>query len=151
MEAILEIKGQRVAIALSEGEFEQISKAINKDTRPVMERIKSFDDVLADQGITASDFIKRIEYDTEDEAAYKRMKLIALAINEGELDAGQTWWEPLFNRDSGSGFSDANADFWCTHTNTGARLSFKSRELAVYAGQTFADIYKPFMLILNKK
>ncbi|QTE37515.1 hypothetical protein J3L18_00155 [Mucilaginibacter gossypii] len=116
----------------------------------VTDRIKTFDDVLKDNGLTADEFTDMIENDTEDEAAYKRIKLIAKSLNEGELKNNQTWYLPVFNRDPGFGFSNADYDGWHTGTTVGSRLCFKSAELAMYAGRTFAAIYKPFVLTLNQ-
>ncbi len=81
----------------------------------VTDRIKTWDDVLADQGVTAEEFAKRIANDEEDEAAYKRMKLLARALNElkpgEELDPAKTWYFPVFNRVAGFGFACVRATF----------------------------------------
>lgn len=105
----------------------------------------TFDDILADQKTTAAEFADRIENDTEDEAAYKRAKLISLAINKTPLTDSETWYTPYFYR-SGSGVSLARYAVWDTHTSVGARLcGFRNREDAIYAGKTFNEIYKPLL------
>jgi hypothetical protein len=149
MKTIININGDDIEITLTP---EQIQK-IKKYSVKVTERIKTFEDVLEDQNVTMEAFIRRIENDTEDEAAYKRMKLISRALNElkegEELDPSKTWYTPYFNRDSGPGFSRSYYDYLHTFTCVGARLSFKSSELAIYAGNTFPEIYKPFMVIIK--
>lgn len=89
--------------------------------------------------------------------AYFKLIIIAQAINEG--------WEPDWNnsneykytpwfevkadkkRPAGFGFSAAGYGTWRTFTAVGSRLCFKSRELALYAGKTFTDIYIDYLLI----
>lgn len=105
----------------------------------------SFEDILADQKTTSEQFLKRIENDTEDEAAFKRAKLISLAINKTPLTDEEYWYVPYFSR-SGSGFSCAGTTNWCTGSDVGARLcGFRKREDAIYAGKTFQEIYKPLL------
>lgn len=44
----------------------------------------------------------------------------------------------------------SNGGFPHSLTNVGARLAFKSRELALYAGRQFLDIFIPFIYIVNE-
>lgn len=93
-------------------------------------------------------------------ATYK-LSIIAEALNHEA--AGKPWlpnWNdssykyfPWFEIDaseenpSGVGFSDTGYVNWVTITSVGSRLCFLSRELALYAGEQFAELYKDFILI----
>lgn len=152
-----------------------------KDTRPITERVKCWDDVVRELGYDPVermlDHCERGDgFDIEpDEIAYIKLKAIAKVLNEG--------WEPQFTTDeyryfpwfylytqeeidemtedersrvvlrstysayayggvacagAASGSSDAV-------TGCGSRLAFKTRELAIYAGQQFVDIWADFV------
>lgn len=120
--------------------------------KPVLitDQIKTFADVLEYHSINPADFTLSIEGLSADEAAYKRIKLIAAALNEGEVDPANTWYTPYFNRDAGFGFSGTYYECWNASTHVGSRLSYKTADLAIYAGKTFKDIYKPFILNLKQ-
>lgn len=134
-------KGKKLLADLFPGQIVPISiheKIKNGDTI-------SFEDILADQGITDQKFANSIVYGTEDEAAYKRAKLISLAINKTPLTDSEPWYTPYFTR-SGSGFSFSITYGWNTNAFVGARLcGFRRREDAIYAGKTFPHIYKPLL------
>lgn len=88
-------------------------------------------------------------------ANYK-LAIIAEALNEGKKADWSNWdeWKyfPWFEikadktNPSGSGFSDSGYDDWFTVTDVGSRLSFRSRELALYAGKQFEELYKDLIL-----
>lgn len=133
--------GKKLLVDLFPGQIIPISI----HTRIAAGETITFEDILADQGISVEAFTDRIENDTEDEAAYKRAKLISLAINKTPLTDGETWYVPYFTR-SGSGFSYTLYDNWNSCTNVGARLcGFRKREDAIYAGKTFTSIYQPLL------
>lgn len=103
----------------------------------------SFEDILADQKNTPEEFAESIENDTEDEAAWKRAKLISKAINITPLQNNENWYVPVFTK-SGSEFSLTNYGYWTTTSLVGARLyGFRERAMSDYAGKTFAHIYQP--------
>lgn len=116
----------------------------------VIERIKTFSDVLEELGIDAEKFDDVNEYLSLDEESYRRVKLICKALNEG--------WTPDWNNNNeykyypwfemgSSGFRFGGYDYWVTDSYVGSRLCFKSRELAEYAGKQFEAIYENFMII----
>ncbi len=127
-----------------EVKFKEIPKSIT-------ERIKSWDDVLKVNNLTVDSFNESCEGLESDEIAYRQIKLIAKTLNEG--------WQPdwsnndeykyyaWFEMAGSSGFRFAVFDLWYAHSDCGSRLCFKSSKLAKYAGETFTDIYKKFMLI----
>lgn len=125
----------------------------------IQERIKTFEDVLEyhnykrDVQAFVLECQKRAY--TADEIAYRQVKMIVEALNEGwtpDWENGK-WdkWYPWFvmGSPSGSGFSFDDTDGWNTDSTAGSRLCFKSRELAEYAGETFTEIYKEFLTLKN--
>lgn len=108
----------------------------------IMERVNNFDDILSISGKTMADLQKA--GDTEDEVAYKQIKLIAEVYNEGTvlnaLDTSQYKYYP-WHKVSGSGLSCGDCAGWHSFSNVGVRLCFKSAAHAVDAGKKFIDIY----------
>lgn len=121
--------------------------------KDIKERIKTFADVLKYFGIDETYFNEQNEDLESDEVAYRKVKLIVKALNEGWTpdwsDSDQYKYFPWFNMSSssGAGFSCLGCDGWCTGSDVGSRLCFKNRDLAKYAGQQFESIYKEFMTI----
>jgi hypothetical protein len=114
----------------------------------VKERIKNFDDVLRENGIKKSDFEKSCEGLTKDEVAYKQVKEIVKAFNEGWIpdwdDSNQYKYYPWFKMGSpsGGGFSCHVCAVWYAGSDVGSRLCFKNSDLAKHAANLFLDIYK---------
>lgn len=124
-----------------------------------MEKIKSFEDACAALELTDAlpDVSALPEKHRSALVAHYKLIIIAQAINEG--------WEPNWNDNNeykyfpwfevdandknpaGFGFSYANFDYWLTFTAVGSRLCFKTRDLALYAGKQFAELYKEYFLI----
>lgn len=133
----------------SYNQFEQeVKDAISKHFKiPVTDRIKTFEDACKELGISQRVFNKSIEYDTPDEIAYKKMKVIAKALNEGWEpnwdDPIERKWRPWFYLDS-PGFRFIGSDYALTSSHSAgcSRLCFKSQELCNYAAKQFLDIYK---------
>ena len=121
----------------------------------VTERIKTFEDVLLENNTDQTHFDDECEGLTADEIAYKKIKLIAKALNEGWTpdwtNSNETKYHPYFlmGSPSGGGFSYHDRGSWLTSSSVGSRLCYKSRDLAIYAGKQFTDIYEDF-LTLNK-
>lgn len=98
---------------------------------------------------------------TDDELAYRELKLIVKALNQSDGIAWEPDWSnwdegkylPWMEVDTsdgnkaGSGFSYCGYYYVDANAHVGSRLCFKNRELAKYAGQQFADVYKRFWLI----
>lgn len=121
--------------------------------KDIKERIKTFADVLNHFGIDETYFNKQNEDLESDEVAYRKVKLIVKALNEGWTpdwsDSDQYKYFPWFNMSSssGAGFSYLDCDGWDAHSDVGSLLCLKNRDLAKYAGQQFESIYKEFMTI----
>ena len=109
--------------------------------------IKSFEDACQAQDINPDAVCS--DADTSDEAAYKKLKIIVLAINQGWTpdwnNTNQRKWYPWFNLSSGFGFSGSYYVCVGTFSDVGSRLCFESEEKAVYAGKQFLELYKDFL------
>jgi hypothetical protein len=125
-------------------------KAIPKD---IKERIKTFVDVLIELKIDGKEFVEQTKNLPADELAYKQLKLIVQAFNEGWVpdwtnsSEGKyyTWFK--MGSPSGGGFSYDDFDGWDTASGVGSRLCYKSSDLAKHAGQLFESIYKDFLTL----
>jgi len=88
--------------------------------------------------------------DTLDEAAYKKLKIIAKAINQGWVpdwdNTNERKWFPWFSLSSGFGFVGSDYRYAGSHTGVGSRLCFESEEKADYAGKQFTAIYEEFLI-----
>jgi hypothetical protein len=110
---------------------------------------KTFEEILAAANITAEDFAKSIANDTTDEAAYKKLKLIAKVANAG--------WEPNWDNgneykhypyfDMENGFSFYYVGDWYSRSSVGSRLCFRNEEDAEAAATNFLDIYRDYFVI----
>lgn len=121
----------------------------------VTERIKTFEDVLLENNTDQTHFDDECEGLTADEIAYKKIKLIAKALNEGWTpdwtNSNETKYHPYFEMGSSSGVGvscDVYA-YWASDSLVGSRLCYKSRDLAIYAGKQFTEIYKEFLTLNN--
>lgn len=118
----------------------------------ILDRIKTFEDACAELGIS-NDSCRPIfdEDEDPDEIAYKKLKVIISAINEGWKpdwnDTNQKKWFPYFALSSGFGFSNSYCHCTITFTSVGSRLCFSSQEKAEYVGKQFIDLYEQFLTL----
>jgi hypothetical protein len=106
--------------------------------------IKTAEDAFNEAGIDMADVIGY--KDSKDVIAYKKLKVITEVLNAGwvcdNLDTEQEKFWPYWIRDSGNlgciGIGKAQLMI-------GSLLVLKSREIAVYAGNQFIDLYKEFL------
>ncbi|SNA77707.1 hypothetical protein [Flavobacterium psychrophilum] len=136
-------------------DYNEANGTINFVAEPldIKERIKTFDDVLSKLQIIPRDFAQQCDGLSKDEVAYRKIKLIVQAFNEG--------WTPdwtnsnerkyvlwfVMGSPSGGGFSYYGYDDWLATSRVGSRLCFKSSDLAKHAGNLFLDIYKDFLTL----
>jgi hypothetical protein len=82
----------------------------------ITDRVKTFEDAYEIVGIRPQDIT--CTNDTKDELAYKKLKIIAQALNEGWTpdwsNSNERKWFPWFEYKSGFGFSRAHYDYWRT-------------------------------------
>ena len=115
----------------------------------ITDKIKTLDDACIALGFNTgmSDRLNG----TKDEIAYKKLKVIIQALNEGWTpdwsNSSEAKYYPWFeySRSSGFGFSTTVCTYTVANAGVGSRLCFKSRELAEYAGKQFIDIYREFL------
>ena len=111
--------------------------------------IKTFEDACELLGISPNDVCH--QNDLSDEIAYKQLKVIVKAINQGWTpdwdNGGQCKWWPWFGGRAGFACSYSNTSAAIAYASVGSRLCFESKEKSDYAGKQFLDIYKQFLLI----
>ncbi|MDD5013694.1 MAG: hypothetical protein PHW73_01155 [Atribacterota bacterium] len=111
--------------------------------------IETFEDACNELGIASNDVFT--EKDSPDEVAYKKLKVIVKAINQGWIpnwdDLNQRKWFPWFKMSSGFGFGDSSYACDYMYTYCGSRLCFESEEKANYAGTQFIALYKALLTI----
>ena len=116
-------------------------------SQKITDRVKTFDDACEVLGINRLTFS---DSDTPDEIAYKKIKIIVKALNEGWApnwdNSSEYKYYPWFDMTK-NGFSGVFSDRWFACTTVGSRLCFKNAELAKYAGTQFNSIYKDFFHI----
>lgn len=129
---------------LLESEFGKAALSLD-----ITQRVKTFEDACNIIGIDPGKFL--CPCDTKDEAAFKKLKVIAKALNEGWqpdwTNSDQYKYYPWFNMSSGSGLACDDYDNNCSHSTVGSRLCFKTSELAEYAGNQFIDLYTDYMTL----
>lgn len=119
--------------------------------KTAIERILTFEDVLKENRIDPSTWLGELIGLSPDEVAYRKIKLIAKAFNEGWVpdwtDSSQAKYYPWFKMGSPSGVGFSYLDYvgWNASSGVGSRLCFKSGELAKHVGQLFIDDYRDFL------
>jgi hypothetical protein len=112
-------------------------------------KIKTFEDACDAVGVEPNDVVN--SNDTVDEAAYKKLKVVAKAINNGWVPdwnySDQYKWYPWFRLSSGFGFSCADCRYVASGSYVGSRLCFETEEQAVYAGTQFKSLYKDLLTL----
>jgi hypothetical protein len=119
------------------------------------EKIKTFEDACTKLGLNPESLpdVSMIpeKHRTHTIANYKLIT-IAEALNDGwepNWDSSNEWKYAPYFRMSSSGFSSVDCGYGDSISALGSRLCFKSREIAIYAGTQFTEIYKDQMLILK--
>ncbi len=145
MKVTVKINDKDVEIELTPDQVKKVKKSDQK----VTDRIKTFEDVLEDNNISELDFKSSCKGLSEDEIAYRQIKLITKSLNEKwtpDWNNGDEYkYYPYFDMREGCGFSGSLYYGCGTATGVGSRLCFKTSNLAEYAGKTFTSIYEKFM------
>jgi hypothetical protein len=133
-------------------EAKNIRIQLTKKSGVVTDRVKTVEDAFFEVGRDYKSFQAWCEsnHDSKDEVAYKELKVIAAALNEGWTpdwsDGNERKYYPWFTysaKESGLVYDSAND--WYSSTDVGSRLCFKNAELAEYAGKQFSAVYKVFL------
>lgn len=142
-----------------EKEANALRKMLSEKTGTIIERVKTFEDVCNELGITLEE---ALPYDesllmTPDRVAtnaFVKVSLIAKVLNEGWApnwdDTSEYKYYPWFDmrNSSGSGFSRSGYNLSYYHATVGSRLCFKSSELVEYAAKQFETVYKQLFTIV---
>ena len=148
-----------LAILLGE---ENTGNGKGKDTRPVTERVRTFEDACRELG-DEHPFVKTYKNallpdgngdEDMDVLAYLRLRIITAALNEGwkpkfEEDEWRYWpWYWLYKSRKDAEDDNKGALPSSVQSNKdvciGSRLCFKTRELAQYAAKTFNEDWLTF-------
>lgn len=130
----------------------------NLFNQDVQDRIKTFDDVLAELGEQDEEVEDLLDYEGSNPdmlgaKAMLKLTMIAKVLNEGWTpdwsNSSEYKYYPWMKYKAGSGFSYSGYDCAYAFTGVGSRLCFKTRELALYAGKQFEDLYKEYFLMLK--
>ena len=142
-----------------------------KPVRPedVRERVKSYEDACEELGMPVVTDWGDMKID---EIAYAKLKTIVWALNEGWVpdweDSDQykywvwfnmsdlnDWYSRVVARScsyssSYGGVACAYCSYASAYTSSyyGSRLAFRTRDLAIYCGNTFASLWAEYLLIL---
>lgn len=155
--------------------YEYINRLKRIEQSKKMKEIKTFEDACKATGINHEEWCKSHEGLEKDVLAYLKLRIIAQALNEGwhpQFTENEIrWWswfyviskeeyeamsEELKSRCVGRGSNSAGASGGLvyahaynasahSYANDGSRLAFRTRELAIYAGKQFIDIYADFV------
>lgn len=121
----------------------------------ITDRVKSFEDACQVLGISTNvPEVKGLprKHQKAIIANYKLI-VIAEALNEGWKpnwqDSDEYKYYPWFDMSNpaGVGFSYTNNAASTTSAHVGSRLCLKNRELAIYFGQTFTDLFNDSLLL----
>jgi hypothetical protein len=130
----------------------ELEEAFGKDcfSKKSFDEIKTFEDACAELDINPQAVY--FGNDTPDEIAYKKLKIVIKAINQGWTpdwnNSNQYKYYPYFEvLSSGFGFSTTGYDYDYSGTiaTVGSRLCFESSEKAKYAGKQFLQLYNEFL------
>lgn len=121
----------------------------------ITDRVKSFEDACQVLGISTNvPEVKGLprKHQKAIIANYKLI-VIAEALNEGWKpnwqDSDEYKYYPWFDMSNpaGVGYSYTHYPASNTYANIGSRLCLKNRELAIYFGQTFTDLFNDSLLL----
>jgi len=127
------------------------------EEKSIMDIVGTFEDALslADDK-TREEYLKSVEgYNTPDEIAYKKLKLITKVINEGWVADYRDFSQDKYYLWFGYLYYGAHAGLLCaycffssgaSYADVGSRLNFENRKKALYVGNQFIDLWKEYLL-----
>ncbi len=150
METITKYKATDGQVFETEKDCIAHEKKIENDPDNIINKINDFDDILKLNNIKKADFDKSNKGLEPDEIAYRQLKLIVKAYNQGWTpdwkNSNQAKWYPYFEyKESSFGFSHTAYAYWYTDTGVGSRLCLENEKRARDAGKKFEKIYNTFL------
>ncbi len=125
-----------------------------KIVKSSIERINTVEDAFADQKIDLKAFLKKCKQngDTQDEIAYKILKVVFKAVNAGDKinygNGNQKKYWPYFVWNANKSafvFSGTNYDYDYTNAGVGVRLCCLSEANAAHIGKNFEKVFNQFL------
>lgn len=125
--------------------------------KDVTERIKTPEDAIAELGESDPEVIDLRTLENAgitNHIYYNQLAVVIVkSLNEGWVPSwnnADEWkytpWFYLNDKNGSSGFRfNSYCDCWYTYSFVGSRLCLKNRELAIYAGEQFTQVYEKFM------
>ena len=140
--------------------FDKNVNASNTCKKMSISDVKTYEDICAIDGVDPVSSLPFPNAITAEQIAinsFSKIIRIARVLNEGWKpnwnDNSEAKYYPWFDMEGdqsvGSGVGFSSYDFNCDGSNSsvGARLVYKTSELAEFAGKQFLDIYRGFMVI----
>ena len=122
-------------------------------SQSITKHIKTYKDACLELDITPIDENTLLKNGfTKDEIAYRKIKTIIQALNEGWqadwTNEYQNKWIPWFHQNSITGLAYAASTITSSSmcTEISSRLCLKSEELSIYMGKRFIDLYREFII-----
>ena len=165
---------RKVEIEIPDGKMAKwvngVLTLVDEKPQNVMERIKTFEDALAelsnratngdkDAGKLLDEWKINSQVCSKDLLAYLKLRIITYALNEGWEpkfeEENELRCYPWFNFKTSSIISRVGYGAMRMHSldpssysyaYSGSRLVFKSKELAEYAGKQFVEIYEDWFI-----
>lgn len=147
---------QTLTIPIPEGyEIDSLDKSsgevkLKEKPKSIIERIKTIDDVLKENGMTQQDLDKQFKRVPDHLKWQYVAELLCEILNDGWVadwdDSSQPKYFPWWKMGS-SGFRFHANDGWNTISSVGSRLCLKSRELVNHVGEHFPELHKKFMIL----
>lgn len=122
--------------------------------KDITQRVKTYADACAVLGVEPvnDEELAKLGF-TKDEIAYRKLKTIAEALNEGWVadfsdSSTYKYWPWFIYSGAHAGLSYALTNSAASNTAAiiGSRLCYKTRKLAAFAGSQFIDLYNDFLL-----
>lgn len=145
MKTTITINGKPVQIELTKEQVNQIKKQSVRYTD-----IKTFEDACDFVGVDSEEFEESYGHLPTHVYAYMQLTIISQALNGGTNmnydDTDEYKYYPYFYaKGSDVGFSFRGCGCYVEDSNVASRLTYKSREIAKYAGEQFLDIYDKYI------
>ncbi|MFD2599878.1 hypothetical protein ACFSQ3_13050 [Sphingobacterium corticis] len=139
------INGDSLAVEVS-----QVSAHTTKKTFENYTDMKTFEDACSAVGVDHEEFHNQYKSLPDDAYAYMQLRIISQALNGGSnmdyTDTDIYKYYPWFNSvGSSRGFSYRGYHYDASHSGVGSRLTYKSEEIAEYAGKQFIEIYNKYI------